>query len=290
MRKDTLKMTQIKNQPAPASESDTLRVFERRQRVQSVETGMAVLKGLAAIGGKASLTALSAHVGENPAKVHRYLVSLIQEGLVEQDMASQRYVLGSDLIQIGLAAMRQAEPIGRSEPALIRLREEFEITCFVAVMGNKGPTVMRFEEPGLPVTVNVRAGSVMSLLWSATGRVFLGLLDETRIRRMAEEELVSATPQMRLRLPPDKPIETVQKEIRVLHCAVVRDTYLPGISAVAAPVYDFTGRVCAVITALGASGGFNPSIDGAIGIAVQREAAATSRLLGYLAAGPIPAP
>ena len=46
----------------------------------------------------------------------------------------------------------------------MRLREGLEVTCFVAVMGNKGPTVMRFEEPGLPVTVNVRAGSVMSML------------------------------------------------------------------------------------------------------------------------------
>ena len=284
MRKQILKMTRIKNQPATAAKSDTPRVFERRQRVQSAETGMAVLKGLAAIGGNASLTALSAHVGENPAKVHRYLLSLMQEGLVDQDSVSQRYVLGPELIQIGLAAMRQAEPIRLAEPALIRLREQFEITCFVAVMGNKGPTIMRFEEPGLPVTVNVRAGSVMSLLWSATGRVFLGLLDESRVRLMAEEELASATPYKRLLLSPANPIETLQKEVRALHCAVVRDTYLPGISAVAAPVYDFNGRVCAVITALGASGGFDPSIDGAIGLAVQREAAATSQRLGYSAA------
>lgn len=179
--------------------------------------------------------------------------------------------------------MRQAEPVRCAEPALIRLREAFEITCFVAVLGNKGPTVMRIEEPGLAVTINVRAGSVMSLLWSATGRVFLGLLDEARVRLMAIEELASATPHMRGLLPLADPIASLQKEIQNLHCAVVQGTFQPGISAVAAPVYDFTGRVCAVITALGASGGFDPSIDGAIGLAVQREAAVTSRLLGYLA-------
>ncbi len=269
------------NIPAAALEAGASRVLERRQRVQSAETGMAVLKGLAAIGGSASLTALAAHVGENPAKVHRYLVSLMQQGLVAQDSASQRYVLGAELIQIGLVAMRQAEPIRLAEPALIRLREQFDVTCFVAVMGNKGPTVMRIEEPGLAVTINVRAGSVMSLLWSATGRVFLGLLDESRVRLMAGEELASATPYLRGLLPAANPVETLQKEIQALRCAVVRDTYQPGISAVSAPVYDFTGRVCAVLTALGASGGFDPSIDGAIAIAVRREADATSRLLGY---------
>jgi DNA-binding IclR family transcriptional regulator len=260
------------------------RVPERRGRVQSAEIGMGVLKGLATLGGNASLTALAAHVQESPAKVHRYLASLIQEGLVDQDAASQRYALGPELIRIGLVAMRQAEPIRLAEPALCRLRAQLEVTCFVAVMGNKGPTIMRFEEPGLPVTVNVRAGSVMSMLWSATGRVFLAMLDESPVLRMAQQELDAATPALRALLPAVGPIEALREEVRAGGCAVVRDTYLPGNRAVAAPVHDFTGRTCAVITALGATGGFDPSIDGPIARAVRREADATSASLGH--AGP----
>lgn len=279
-------MKQVKTLDQPSSlRPGAPRAPERRQRVQSAETGMAVLKGLAAIGGNASLTALSAHIDESPAKVHRYLVSLMQEGLVEQDSTSQRYVLGPALIPIGLAAMRQAEPIRLAEPALRRLRERLEVTCFVAVMGNKGPTIMRFEEPGLPVTVNVRAGSVLSMLWSATGRLFLGLLDEEQVRHMAKEELASATPEMRALLPATDPIDALRMEVQAARCAIVKDTYLRGISAVAAPVYDFTGRVCAAITALGATGGFDSSIDGVIAASVRNEAAATSLLLGY--SGPV---
>jgi len=257
------------------------RVLERRQRVQSAETGMAVLKTLSAMGGSASLSALAAQLDESPAKVHRYLASLMQGGLVDQDSGSQRYFLGPELIQIGLTAMRQAEPIRLVEPALVRLRESLEVTCFVALMGNKGPTIMRIEEPGLPVTVNVRAGSVMSLVWSATGRVFLGLLDEARVRTLAEAELATATAEMLAMLPMPDPIAQLQEEVRTAGCAIVRDVYLRGISAVAAPVYDFTGRVCAVITALGATGGFDPSADGVIAKAVLREAEATSAKLGH---------
>ena len=111
-----------------SSRSGVPRALERRQRVQSAETGMVVLKGLAAIGGSASLTALSAHIDQSPAKVHRYLVSLMQEGLVDQDSTSQHYVLGPALIPIGLAAMRQAEQIRLAEPALRRLRERLEVS------------------------------------------------------------------------------------------------------------------------------------------------------------------
>jgi DNA-binding IclR family transcriptional regulator len=242
---------------------------------------MAVLKGLAQLNGRASLTALAAHVGESPAKVHRYLVSLMAEDLVSQDAGSQHYHLGAEAIQIGLAAMRQADPIRVAEASLIRLRERLEVTSFVAVMGNMGPTIVRFEEPGLPVTVNVRVGSVMSLVWSATGRAFLALLDESRVRALAEAEITAATPSRRQLLDASDPIGSLRREVHAAHCAVVRDTYLPGISAVAAPVYDYAGRVCAVLTALGASGGFDPDADGPIAQAVRREAQAASVLLGY---------
>ncbi len=257
----------------------------RRQRVQSAETGMVVLKGLARLGGRASLSVLAAHVTESPAKVHRYLASLIEEGLVAQDGSSQHYHLGAEAIQIGLAAMRQADPIRIAEPSLQRLRERLEVTCFMAVMGNKGPTIVRFEEPGLPVTVSVRIGSVMSLLWSATGRVFLALADGARVRALAAGELAAAPADLRLQLDAADPIGRLCDEIRRARCAVVRDTYQPGISAVAAALHDHTGRVCAVITALGASGGFDPSVDGPIATAVRHEADIASALLGSPAIG-----
>ena len=47
-------------------------------------------------------------------------------------------------------------------------------------------------------------------------------------------------------------------------CAIVRDTLLAGISAVAAPVFDARGHVAAVLTALGASNGFDARPGGSI--------------------------
>jgi DNA-binding IclR family transcriptional regulator len=254
---------------------------ERRQRVQSAETGMAVLKALARIGGRASLTALAAHLEENPAKIHRYLASLIEEGLVSQDTASQQYYLGLEAILIGVAAMHQADPIRVAEPALVRLRENLGVTCFVAVMGNKGPTIVRFDEPALPVTVNVRVGSVLSMLWSATGRVFLGLLDESGVRSMAEEELAVAPSNLRSRLDATDPIGQLRRDVQAAGCATVKDTNLKGISAVSAPLYDYAGHVVGALTALGATGGFDSSAEGANAAAVRREALAASVLLGY---------
>lgn len=266
---------------AGTGDGDTARPRERRQRVQSAATGMAVLKALARLGGQASLTALAAQVDESPAKVHRYLVSLVEEGLVVQQAGSQLYRLGLEALQIGLAAMRQADPIRLAEASLIRLRERLEVTCFIAVMGNKGPTIVRFEEPGLPVTVNVRVGSVLSMLWSATGRVFLGMIDEARVRALAADELAQATTEQLALLDARDPIGQLRQAVRAAGCAAVKDTNLKGISAIAAPVFDYNGHLCAVMTALGATGGFDPALDGPIAAALREEALAVSRELGY---------
>lgn len=242
---------------------------------------MGILKALCRLGGAASLTAVAAEVAESTAKVHRYLASLIQEGMVAQNPATQHYYLGQQAIAIGLAALRQCDPIRLGEPALVRLRERLQATCFLAVMGNQGPTILRFEEPGLPITINVRAGSVMPLLWSATGRVFLSYLDDAAVQSQAAAELAAAGKAQRALLTGRNPIEALRRRVRAQGCATICGTLLPGISAVAAPVFDYNGHVCAALTTLGASGGFDVGPDGGIVPEVMREAASISAALGH---------
>lgn len=254
---------------------------ERRQRVQSAEMGMSILKALARLDGMASLTAVAHEVGESTAKVHRYMASLSQEGLVEQDPFSQRYYLGKESISIGLAALRQCNPVRLGEPAMVRLMETLAATCFLAVLGNKGPTILRMEEPSLPVTINVREGSVLPILWSSTGRVFLGYLDDARVRTQAEEELAGASPEQRASLQQDDPIGTLRHSVRQRGSAAIKDTLLKGVSAISAPIFDHTGRICAVLTALNPASAFDIDPTGKNHLAVIGEAATISAALGF---------
>lgn len=242
---------------------------------------MSILKALARLGGSASLTAIASEVQESTAKVHRYLSSLGQEGLVVQNPATQHYRLGPESIRIGLAALRQCDPVRLGEGALLRLRETLRVTSFIAVMGNQGPTVLRIEEPSLPVTVNIRPGSVLPLLWSATGRVFLAFSEDIDLQRRAESDLESAPPEQRSLLAGPEPVARLCRQIRDQGCAIVHDTLLRGISAVAAPIFDARGHVVAALTALGASSGFDTRPEGAICPKVVQEAANTSADMGF---------
>ena len=92
---------------------------------------------------------------------------------------------------------------------------------------------------------------------------------------------VGELPAKRALLDKADPLGQLRAEIRAAGCAAIRDINLPGISAVAAPLYDYTGHVVAVLCALGASGGFDADPQGEIARAICAEAARASASLGY---------
>lgn len=258
--------------PKPAS---------RRSKVQSAGTSMAVLKALATLGGAASLTALAGRLGESPAKVHRYLASLVDAEFVIQDPATSRYVLGPESLAIGLAAMRQSDALTLAAAELARLGESHNLSCFVSVLGNAGPTIVRWSEPVQPVAVNVRVGSVMPVLWSATGRAFGAFARSAVLDALVAGELAGATPEHRRLVPDREAADRLFAAIRSMGCAPVRDVMLNGISAVAAPVFNADGAVTVVMTALGPTGAFDPEPEGDVARWVRQAAAAVGKRLGH---------
>lgn len=250
--------------------------------MQSAEMGMSVLKALGRAGGVATLTALSSEVGEMPPKVHRYLASLVQEGLVVQEAGSLRYRLGPEVLQLGLSAIKLIDPVRASEPVLVQLCERLGLTATLAVMGNMGPTIVRWEEPRLPVTVNVRVGSVMPMLWSAGGRIFLAYSNDDRVRHFAQAELDRSTPARRALLDRRNPIDRLCRNVREQGCAIAVDTLIRGMAGIGAPVFELSGRVCAAIAVLGTTDEMDIANDGGIATAVKAAARQVSSALGHV--------
>lgn len=254
---------------------------DRRQTVQSAGFGLMVLKRLAAMGGAASLSALAQSLDENPAKLHRYLASLKEEGFVAQDEAGARYVLGEAALTVGLAAMRRIDVLNVAPAEIAALTEAHDVASFVAVFGNRGPTIMRWEEPMQPVTVNVRVGSVLPILWSATGRAFAASMKSALLDSLIRDELAAATPARRAFIGSPEAAAAMLAEVRDAGCATICDTLLGGVSAVAAPILDFSGRVVAVMTALGTTGAIDANPQGALARDLRGRCARVSRALGW---------
>ena len=101
----------------------TLSRADRRQiGVQSVEVAARLLKTLAQLGGPQTLKDFSVAAGLSPAKAHRYLVSLIREGLIEQSSIDARYDFGGAAREIGRAAINRLDIMRIGAPLLVDLR------------------------------------------------------------------------------------------------------------------------------------------------------------------------
>jgi DNA-binding IclR family transcriptional regulator len=212
----------------------------------------------------------------HPSKAHRYLVSLIRTELVEQDPTSGRYGVGPLGMALGLAGLRNVDVVRAATAELPALRDEIDETVLLALWSSHGPVVFRLEESRRPVYMNIRVGSVLPLLRTATGLIFTAFLPADRTHALLDAEGKPAN---------DATLQAVLAEVRSRRLARVTGDLVPGVNAVAAPVFDEKGQVAAVIGALGRTEELDADFDGPVAGALARAAERISRRLGHLPGG-----
>jgi len=212
-----------------------------RRGIQSVETGLRVLAALAAAGGPTSLTTLGQRANLSPSQTHRYLQSLIVSGMAVQD-ASSRYDLGPGVIRIGIAALARLNTFSGAEAAMRRFVEQTGRTGLLSVWGEAGAVCVRWF-PGRPTVVaNLGVGSVMPLLYSATGRVFLSFLSANELATPLAQAQAAGT------VLPD--LDAIRRSVRAIMQAESDETLFAGLRAIAVPIFDLQGRASLVATAI----------------------------------------
>jgi DNA-binding IclR family transcriptional regulator len=254
---------------------------EQEQRgIQSVEVGGRLLLAMADSSKPMMLRDIAAVAGMSPAKAHPYLVSFMRLGLVEQDRASGRYELGRAALQMGLACMRRLNPVRIGTEAIAPLAEEIGHTVALALWGNHGPTVVRIEEAG-SVHVNMRVGSVMSLLGTSTGRVFAAFLPAKMIQTFLSASHEASIGDDSVRNISREQTELVLAEVRQREMARAVGRPIPGVNAFSVPVFDQSGSLALVITSIGPEGTFDADWESTIAVKLRHCAAGVSERLGF---------
>ena len=254
---------------------------KERRGIQSIEVGGQILVALADSGSAMTLKQLAVEARMTPAKAHPYLVSFGKIGLVAQDPVSGRYGLGALALRMGLAGLRQLNPVRLAITAAIDLEQRIHHTVALSVWGNAGPTVIHLEESSHPIHMNMRPGTVMALT-TATGKVFAAYLPAKKMERFVEESMhPHAVPHIVGALGNWNAMQGDLQEVRVHGMARAIGQPIPGVSAFAAPVFDHNEHLALVVTIVGPTGGFDPNWDGDNASALQRAANTVSTQLGF---------
>lgn len=204
------------------------------KKVQSAEVGTEILKALADLAPSTSLKRLGEYLDMPAAKVHRYLQALIASGFAEQDPVTNHYGLGREALYVGLAAIRRLDVVKLASPALAELRDALGQTCFLAIWGSHGPTVVQVEPAQGMVTLVTQVGSVLPLHGSSTGLVFAAY--KTGLEEGADVAV----------------LQRIRRE--GLHA--IHGLLMPGVNALSVPLFKTGRELAGVITVVGSQASF----------------------------------
>ncbi|MDB5437772.1 MAG: hypothetical protein JWM33_199 [Caulobacteraceae bacterium] len=245
----------------------------RRRGIQSVEIGLRVLQALAGLDQAASLGAVAQASGVSASQAHRYLVSLMAAGMAQQDPASGRYDLGPAALQLGLGALARTDAFKIADKAIADFVLRTGWTVQIAAYGPQGPTIVRWLMGRPAVMTSFTVGSVLPLLFSATGQIFTAFLPASETAALIERE--QAQGQIT-----DAEIEALRLRVRAAGNAAVDGTMVPGLRAFAYPIFDIQGRPILSATALGPDAVSRSGDDAALA-ELARVCGEISRQLGW---------
>src|SRR5450631_4910456 len=226
---------------------------DKEQRaVQSIEVGGRLLMALANSQTPLTLRDLSSRSGLSASRAHPYLVSFGKLKLIEQEAETGRYALGPAALQLGLTCLNQLDSVRAALPVAQKLASSTGYAVALAVWGNFGPTIVRMIDARQPLHVAMRAGTVMSVLGTATGRAFAAVMTPERIEQALSGPLGGPEGQkMPLIKQRSKELREAADEVRRHGVARAQGSPIPGVNAFSAVAFDHEGEPAIVITALG---------------------------------------
>lgn len=219
--------------------------------LESVGIVFAILDHLATARRPLGVTELALLMGEPKPRIYRHLASMRLINVVEQDTVSDKYRLGSKLVNYGSAASEQFDLRSIADPYLTQLRDQTGQTALLSVPSSDTALVVAAVESLSNVCITVKPGNRVVAHASAQGRVVLAYSDEATRKRLLRRRLEPTTEHTltepaaltaRLQLIRERLYETADGES------------IEGINVLAAPVFQGTEQGDKLVGVIGIIG------------------------------------
>jgi DNA-binding IclR family transcriptional regulator len=189
-----------------------------------------------------SLQQLAREVGCSKSTAHRLLATLERMAVVERDGISRHYRLGRRAGELAREAQGRADLRQVAVPYMQALRETTDETVTLHLLEGDSYLVVAQVESHHEIRRIHPLGIRVPMLLGATAKAILAFLPWDEARQILAR---NATPAQR------GPGEQELRDIRELGYAFSMGERIPGGSAVAAPIFDHQGRVCAALAISG---------------------------------------
>jgi IclR family KDG regulon transcriptional repressor len=247
-------------------------------RLSSVTTAIRLLKAFSESEEEIGVSALAQRLGVAKSTVHRLAVTLVAEGLLEQNPETERYRLGIGLFGLGTLVRRRMDLSNEARPYLFDLRERTHETVLLGV-----PTdteIMYVYNLESPHSLRMRSdiGVRRPGYCTAVGRAIFAFASEETVERLLAPPLAQRTPKT-VTVP--GALRSMLAEVRSRGYAIEDEESEPGIRCIAAPVRGAGGAVVGALGIAGPTQRLNLSALRALAAPLIEATAAISVRLGH---------
>jgi DNA-binding IclR family transcriptional regulator len=221
----------------------------RIRPVPAVSRSIAILRLLGRSKQSLGVKAIADELDLVPSTCLHILRVLVDEELVRFEPGTKRYVLGNGMLSLARSLLEDADFTQLVQPVLDRLAGEYGVTAMgVEVTPRQSALVLALSHPNQPFRLHTEVGSEFTALVSATGRLIAAYSTEgwTELHHKFKA------------IPWDRSPSFKQWKQEVETCrnkgwSVDRDHFIAGITIVAVPIFNTSGKLTHTLVAAGLS-------------------------------------
>ncbi|MDF2787078.1 MAG: IclR family transcriptional regulator [Neobacillus sp.] len=223
-----------------------MEAIKKGTTIQSLEVGMGIVETIAKQGRPLKFSEIQELTQITKSNLYKYLNTFTQLGILYRNKDTGEYVLGSKLIEYGMAAVDQENVIDRISPFLREINDKFSSTVLFSSWTHNGPMIIKDYNKNRGINIGAQIGTILPIR-SASGKVFMAFMEEQMIREWKEKEF--------MQIPPEK-LRQLEEEcgiIREKEIAFAKEPLVPSVSSVSIPVLNYQGKLLGSITVVGFS-------------------------------------
>jgi IclR family transcriptional regulator, pca regulon regulatory protein len=218
----------------------------RSYRVEALAKGLRLLSCFTAEQPALRVKDLAARSGIPMPTTFRLVATLEEEGYLERT-ADGMVRPGTGVLALGFAAMQGLDLVQMSEPVLRELAAVTGETANLGVLyGDQVLFVARIPRSNSLLAANVRVGSTVPAVFSSIGKMILAYLTEDELRqRISEDSFRGVWGPRAVRT-----MDALQAQLEAARhdgYLVQRDEAIPGLSSIAAPIWQARDEVTAAV-------------------------------------------
>lgn len=219
------------------------------EKATAIEKALTILLAFAPHNEEQGTTELSERLGYHKATTSRILLTLANQGFLQQNPETKKFSLGRSIQTLGSALHTSLanNVVAIAKPHIDALRNGLDEDVGLELWSGSGTTWLYSAENCQPVRISSRQGRALPFYAAAGAKAILAFAPKYQREALLQQEMPSITPAT---ITDPEQLRQQLCDFRNQGYAVDNEELRTGISALAAPIFNQEGTAFAAVTVI----------------------------------------